>query len=118
VTPVWWSDPLTTAGLRVVQRKLGLAQTGEWDRLTLLAVRGFQRAHHMEPSGEIDEQTAVALGETYYGGQDLTLLPLEVVLERFGLDVDGLRRLQGQNGIKPTGEIDAWTAMVLTRLES
>lgn len=99
-------------------RKLGLGADVP-DRLFDAAVRGFQRLAGIPTHGEVDVVTAKALGE------EANLAPpewwvdgmgREVLLARFGLDEDGLRRIEGNHGIRPGGGEPVELARILTAL--
>lgn len=120
----WWDGDLVRGStgfpVRVLQRKLGLDQTGEYDRTVEIAVRGFQWAVNLSPTGVVDEITALALGPLsdghmppeWWEGEDGDYA---AQLDALGLDEAGLRRLQGNNGIRPTGVVDVETAWAMER---
>lgn len=117
MTPRWWNWPLSVYGSAVVARKLGLG-TEPPDRVFEAAVRGFQRVAGIPVHGEVDIVTARALGE------EANLAPPEwwedgmdrgVLLARFDLDEDGLRRIEGQYGIRPGGGEPVELARILER---
>ena len=128
MTPAWFHRELTVgcagSDVRVVARKLGFP--GDYFSETHAAlVRGLQRVHHLVPSGVVDADTAVVLGEA--AGVDLppswwhgVVAPsdpgFQMLSARFGVDEPAVRRLQGSNGLKPTGLIDLPTAHILDRL--
>lgn len=126
--PAWFHRELTVgcagSDVRVVARKLGFP--GDYFTETHAAlVRGLQRSHHLVPSGVVDAETAVVLGESaavdlppaWWDGDVAPSDPEYPRLSaRFGLDELAVRRLQGTHGIQPTGWIDRATADVLDRL--
>jgi murein L,D-transpeptidase YcbB/YkuD len=128
-TPLWWSDDIgpgdTNPAVTVVQTFLFCAPTGVFDNHTIAAVRGFQVGAGIPASGWVDEDTARALGPreqdrllpVWFKGCDLS--PGEpgydVATSALG-GVDGLKRFQGNNGLRPTGVIDADTARLLGAL--
>lgn len=100
--------------------------TGVMDNNTVAAVRGFQVALGIQPSGWVDEDTARALGprasdsllpDWFKGcdlhpgdeGYDLAIAPI-------GEGQAALRRFQGNHGLPATGVIDAETALLLRAL--
>lgn len=120
--PAWFRDPLTPAGWRIVQRKLGLPETGSPDRVLYAAVAGFQKARGLPGTGEVDEVTAALLGPSAsesalpdwwleeYESDPLAVACFLAIHDR---DLPWLKRLQGNHGLKPTGLIDKTTASVL-----
>jgi murein L,D-transpeptidase YcbB/YkuD len=108
----------------VVARKLGLP--GDYFTETHAAlVRGLQREHGLTPHGVVDASTAVVLGEAASAGLppewwDGDVAPSDPeysrLSARFGVDEAAVRRLQGTNGLQPTGLIDRSTAGLLDRL--
>lgn len=122
--PRWWSDPLTSHGVRVVQRKLLLTVTGQPDVTFYAALTGWQRAKGLLVTGEVDAATAALMGESedYATPPDWWTKNLAEdgaavlrFLEQHGLDWAWLARTQGTNGIKPSGLIDVQTAWILER---
>lgn len=133
--PRWWSDPLTPEGIAVVQRKLGVTATGEWDDETEARVRGLQMARKRKPTGEVDEQTAVDLGPEAREGLapewftgDLALGDIAPSVrnvrcrlnvphkgsDRFDPDVEkAVRRFQSGHQLPVTGVVDETTATEL-----
>lgn len=122
--PRWYSDPLTSHGVRAVQRKLLLTVTGTADTAFRMALAGWQASKGLPRTGEVDEVTAAALGESEeyalppeWWTSNLGEDPAAVgrFLDLKGVSRDWLLRLQGTNGIRPTGLVDAATAWVLER---
>jgi peptidoglycan hydrolase-like protein with peptidoglycan-binding domain len=126
--PAWFVRPIVVgdcgADVVIVQRKLCILPDGEYSLGTAEVVRGYQRVMGLEPTGVVDEETAVALGEEaaagllpdWYKGRDLSegepgwdvvVRLLEVEPHRA---VDALKRFQGNNGLPVTGVVDEWTA--------
>ncbi len=122
--PRWFGNPLSPHGVRVVQRKLLLTVTGIADGTFRLAVSGWQAARGLPRTGEVDEVTAVSLGESEeyvlppeWWTRNLGEDPAAVgrYLDQVGRGHNWLLRLQGTNGIEPTGLIDVRSAWVLER---
>lgn len=125
--PEWFTRPLVVgdrgSDVVVVQRKLGVKPTGLFDRGLEVVVRGYQFCMGLAQTGQVDEETAAELGQE--AGYDLK--PdwftkdircgdpgWSVVADRLGSDdVDALKRFQGNNGLRPTGVVDEWTARKL-----
>ena len=131
MTPTWYRRPLK-AGDRgndvlIVQRLLGLPLSGVLDEPTRIIVRGLQRQLRLPATGDVEELTAVALGEQ----EGFGLLPewwtgdvgpgdpqWDYALELIGAeDVDGLRRFQGNHRLPPTGVVDEETARLIAGME-
>lgn len=132
MTPTWFRRPLI-AGDRgddvlIVQRLLGLPLTGELDESTRMVLRGFQRIAGIAPTGDVDAETATALGEQ----EGFGLLPewwsppavrpgdehWDYALKVIGAeDQDGLRRFQGNHRLPPTGVVDEETARIIAGME-
>lgn len=122
--PKWYSDPLSPHGVRVVQRKLLLTVTGVQDISFRMALTGWQAKRGLLRTGEVDAATAEALGESedyatppdWYTtnlGEDPAAVSR--FLQHHSKSRDWLLRLQGTNGIRPTGLIDVQTGWVLER---
>ena len=128
-TPLWWGGdigPGDTGGrVTIVQRMLLCYPTGAMDNSTVAAVRGFQVALGIEPSGWVDAETAAALGprasdevlpEWFKGAPLHPGDPgYEVATSVVG-GPDAVRRLQGNHGLPPTGIVDEATARLLAGL--
>jgi peptidoglycan hydrolase-like protein with peptidoglycan-binding domain len=129
VTPLWWTRVIWLgdrgSDVRAVQQLVGLPQSGVYDYDTASVVRGFQIMMGLEGHGHVDEPTALNMGprsqddlppEWY---DDKPLYPetpaYGLVSTRFGGE-SGIRRLQGQHGMTPTGVIDLQTALILGAL--
>ena len=126
--PQWFTRPLivgdTGPDVVVVQRKLGVRPTGLFGPGDSAVVRGYQYAMGLQPSGQVDDATAVELGEAaghdllpdWWTGEAVTSIhPLWPTVVRLldapvGGAVDALKRFQGNNGLSVTGVVDEWTA--------
>lgn len=128
-SPLWWTRSLRVGDrghdVTAAQELFGLPQTGEYDYDLAIMVRGLQKMKGLEPTGELDEETARAMGPrsrdavppTWWADVDIvpaTDLYVEVSLA-FGGE-DGIRRLQGNYGIYPTGVIDQQLALIMGAL--
>lgn len=120
--PAWFRDPMTPAGWRIVQRKLGLPETGSPERVLYAAVAGFQRTRGLPGTGEVDEATAALLGPSadeaaspdwWFDDYEWDPLAVACFLAIHDRDAAWLRRLQGNHGLNPTGLIDKTTASIL-----
>lgn len=128
--PNWFTRPLTVgdrgSDVAVVQRKMFVMPTGEFDEGLAAVVRGYQSVMHLHTSGVVDELTAEALGEEagadllpdWYKGQPVYpgIQGWDVVVRLLGAKTDAvaaLRRFQGNHGLRPTGVVDEWTARKL-----
>lgn len=123
--PAWWHRPVgpgdTGPDVMALQRLLGLIPDGAYDEATASCVRGLQVLEGLDVTGFVDDSTATALGplasETitpqWWSGD---IHPGEVgwewVIKLVG-DEDGLRRLQGNNHLTPTGVVNRATALRL-----
>lgn len=58
--------------VQVVQRKLGIEPTGWYDRSTKERVIGMARKRNIQTNGEVNEDVAIALGESEANKSDLT----------------------------------------------
>lgn len=121
MSPLWWTRVLCIGSLgldvEAVQQLLGLKQTGVYDYDTAAAVRGMQMMQRVDPTGEVDEATAVILGprandesppDWYH---DAPIRPGDEDYPPIG--EAAVRRLQGQYGFSPTGVVDQQTALIL-----
>lgn len=120
--PTWYHRPLTAGcrGLDVsaLQRRLGMVMTGTVDEETAVRLRGVQVFYHLPVTGDCDEATASAIGDTarheaglppsWYG----TERQAERVVELVG-DEDAVRRFQSSMGIRPSGVVDERTALLI-----
>lgn len=126
--PVWFHREVTVgcagSDVRVVARKLGLPGDYFTEAHAAL-VRGLQRQVGLVPHGVVDAVTAVVLGESASVDLPPVWWDREVapsdpeyprLSARFGVDEAAVRRLQGTNGLQPTGLIDLPTAHILDRL--
>lgn len=136
--PSWYRREIvegdTGDDVLIVQRKLGVPMTGEWDQPTTTRVRGFQKKHHLEETGTMTKKTAEKVGDKASKGQppewyDRELGPdddgedvtaLRLALGQPNLPVhydvslaDAVRRFQAGAGIRPTGRVDRVTAVAL-----
>lgn len=129
--PNWFVRPLTVgdrgSDVVVVQRKLCVRPDGEYTAGLAAVVRGYQHAMHLPVTGDVDDETAVQLGEE--AGHDLlpewfkggALSPgdqgWDVVVDLLSVPAsearDALKRFQGNSGLPPTGVVDEWTARKL-----
>lgn len=137
-TPLWWHREITEGDegddVRIVQRKLGVPETGVYDHTTAARVRGYQKQHGLEETGTVTKKTAKKAGDKATKGQtpawytrDLDELDTgtDVKALRDALHVpllpdyydhdlaDAVRRFQSSVGIKPTGKLDRETAVAL-----
>lgn len=56
---------ITSSQVMEIQQKLGLSATaanGHWDSATAAALRDFQTKNHLQPTGELNEETLSKLG--------------------------------------------------------
>lgn len=129
--PVWFRRALASGDsgddVRTVQHLLGLSLTGVMDEATVMTVRGFQRNVGIAATGEVDAETADALGEQ----EGFGLLPewwippavfdgdgWQRALSLIGAtDSDGVRRFQGNHHLPVTGVVDETTARLLAGME-
>jgi murein L,D-transpeptidase YcbB/YkuD len=125
---------MTGADVAVVQRKLGITPTGIYDAETVSRVKGVQFMAGKKTTGNVDAETAEALGtETPDSNPDWFTSPIDSMF-REGEDVREARRLlglgdrdnrwdadaeaacrrfQGTNGLPVTGFVDVETARAL-----
>lgn len=98
--------------------------TGVADLGFRLALSGWQASRGLPRTGEVDEVTATALGESEeyvlppeWWTQNLSIDHGAVhrFLDLKGRSRDWLLRVQGTNGIQPTGLVDVQTAWILER---
>ena len=129
ITPLWWPGDIgpgdTGPAVAVVQQFLFCIPSGVFDNHTVAAVRGFQVGAGLPASGWVDEDTARALGSreqdrltpVWFKGEDLKpgQPGYDVATAALG-GLNGLKRFQGNNGLRPTGVIDAETARLLGAL--
>lgn len=127
---MWWTRVLGCGDrgpdVSIVQLKLGLVDSGDFDLGTALAVRGLQSAMGLEASGFVDELTAQAIGPratdefapAWYEGEPLFPGDQRYELVLGDRDEWWLRRFQGNHGLRPTGVIDDTTARLLGALAS
>lgn len=129
MSPLWWTRDIWIgdqgSDVRAVQQLVGLPTTGFYDLDTASTVRGLQKMAGLPLTGRVDEQTAIALGPR---GQDAILpdwwdgadiVPNDVrydFLTRLFDGEDGIRRMQGNYGMNPTGVIDHDTALIMGAL--
>lgn len=137
--PRWWPGELEYAKsgdwLRIVQRKLGAPLTGVYDEETEARIRGVQMANDIEPTGLVDEQTALVLGEDpaadlvpHWFDGELELWSHSPAVravrcrlgqinkddDRYDPDVEAaVRRFQSGNQLPVTGRVDEATAIAL-----
>ena len=107
------------------QELLGLAQSGIYDYDLAVTVRGVQRMAGLDPSGVLDEETAMVMGPRSrdcvppHWWQDSPIHPASPeyveLTAPFGGE-DGIRRLQGNYGIHPDGVIDQQMALLMGAL--
>lgn len=131
MTPHWFGRPLAAGDVgpdvAVVQRKLGAVPDGRFTLGLEAVVRGFQATHGQPTTGQVDEATAVALGEEAGYGRVPDWYGTEhapgVVADLLGVTspddlCDAVKRFQGNSGLPATGVVDELTARVLgDRLE-
>lgn len=131
MTPMWWTRDLWLGDrgedVRAVQQLVGLPISGVYDLDTASTVRGLQLALALvvPMPGAVCAVTATAMGPRGQDGQapdwykDKPLSPgeqvYEVVAHGFGGEA-GIRRLQGNYGLHPTGIIDGQTALIMGAL--
>lgn len=124
--PLWWTRELTLhdrgEDVRAVQELVGLPQTGEYNIATALTVRGAQALAGLPITGVVDSATAMALGPRsrdsvlpeWYSAPLFPGQPgYDVVTAALGGE-SGVRRLQGNYGMVPTGIIDEQTALIMS----
>ena len=68
VTPSWYRPQprsphqvYNAETIRDIQRTLSVPETGEWDTNTVSHLRGLQHLFGLDPTGVIDEKTAVQI---------------------------------------------------------
>ncbi|MDO5698836.1 MAG: peptidoglycan-binding domain-containing protein [Dermatophilus congolensis] len=124
----------TGAGVRAVQRALGVPVTGRYDAATTRAVVAVQKRWKIAQSGRVDARTWNRIELTRYPwlpyvGQKLQLGsrgPAVTALQRvLGVKADGvlgdrtaavLRGTKKRLGLRPTGVVDTATWQAFTRL--
>jgi peptidoglycan hydrolase-like protein with peptidoglycan-binding domain len=126
--------------VQVVQRKLGLEPTGWYDRSTMERVIGMARKQNIRTNGEVNEDVAVALGESEANKSGLTpqwyvesfgpadlfsksgpdVRAVRVILglggndDRYDPDLEAaVRRFQSQHDRHPDGIVDEDLAKIL-----
>lgn len=124
--PLWWTRDLMLhdrgPDVEAVQELVGLPQTGEYNIATALTVRGAQALAGLGITGVVDSATAMALGprsrdSVLPGWYSAPMFPgtphYEAVTRAIG-GQEGVRRLQGNYGMTPTGIIDEQTALIMS----
>lgn len=96
-----WHHRTITAGdtgpdVVIVQRKTGATPTGVYDPWTEQRIVGLQMRLKLRTTGEVDEATAVALGETSVAGMVPEWFFRELRSGDHGSDVEALRGLLGE----------------------
>lgn len=134
--PIWYTRRLiggeTGTDVNVVNRKLGVADWA-YSEASQQYVRGLQHASGLEPTGEVDEATAMVLGEAADhelppewfsrplglgdSGEDVAALRSRLAVEggpHFDTELErAVRRFQSANGQKPDGKLTAELALLL-----
>ncbi|PVU81533.1 hypothetical protein DDP54_15475 (plasmid) [Cellulomonas sp. WB94] len=126
MTPHWFTRPLAAGDVgpdvAVVQRKLGAVPDGVFTSGLAAVVRGFQATRGRSATGQVDEDTAAALGEEAGYGRIPDWYGTDqgpgVVADLLGVtspdDVrDAVKRFQGNSGLPVTGVVDELTARKL-----
>ena len=138
MTPAWFSRVVTLgdtgSDVRVIQRRLGLDATGVFDEGTQAVVRGKQKKHKLPTTGEVDADTASAIGERATEGLKPEWWCRDINLWMVGPDVaacntllghpregdtytpeveSATKRLQSEHGIDTTGVVDEQTAKIM-----
>ena len=136
MTPIWHTRRLVGGeegtDVTIVNRKLGVTDR-TYGEASQQFVRGLQIARGMEPTGEVDADTAMVLGEAadHHLPPEWFRRPLglgdrgeDVAALRGRLNVEGgphfdteleraVRRFQSSKGLEPTGKLTEALALLL-----
>lgn len=119
MTPGWYRRPLVRGDygpdVEVLQRRLGLDDTGVLDERTIVYIRGLQRIRNLPVTGEVDDATAVAIGESARAGLPPLWFTRPLSLGDAGADVFALRMVLD---IPASWEFDEETEAAIRRLQS